>query len=71
MNRVPVSSSNLSSVGYDPATATLEIEFLNGGVYQYFNVPAFIHAGLMSAGSHGSYFDAHIKKAGYSYRRVR
>lgn len=71
MNRVPVSSSNLSSVGYDPATATLEVEFLNGGVYQYFNVPAYVHAGLMSATSHGSHFEAYDKKAGYQYRRIR
>lgn len=71
MDRVRVSSSNLASVGYDSATATLEVAFLNGGVYQYFNVPAHVHAGLMSASSHGSYFDAHVKKAGYRYRRVR
>ena len=71
MDRVRVSSSNLASVGYDPATATLEVAFLDGSVYQYFNVPAYVHAGLMSAASHGSYFDAHVKKAGYRYRRVR
>lgn len=71
MNRVSVSSSNLASVGYDPGSMTLEIEFLNGGVYQYFNVPAHVHRGLMAAGSHGSFFDAHIKKAGYLYRKVR
>ncbi len=39
MNRVPVSSSNLAAVGYDPAGKVLEIEFLNGSIYQYFNVP--------------------------------
>lgn len=71
MNRVRVSSSNLASVGYDTDTRVLEIEFLNGGIYQYSNVPAHVHGGLMSASSHGSYFDAHIKKAGYPYRRVR
>ena len=71
MNRDRVSSSNLEAVGYDPSTMTLEIEFLNGGVYQYFNVPAHVYSGLMSASSHGSYFDAHIKKGGYSYRKIR
>lgn len=35
MNRTPVSSTNLSAVGYDPDTQTLEIEFLNGGLYRY------------------------------------
>ncbi|EPE1183623.1 KTSC domain-containing protein [Providencia stuartii] len=49
MNRVPVSSSNLQSVGYDPATHVLEIAFHSGGIYQYLNVPAHIHTGLMSA----------------------
>ncbi len=71
MERVRVSSSNLRSVGYDSESRTLEIEFLNGGLYQYFGVPASVHAGLMSASSHGSYFDAHIKKAGYRYTKLR
>lgn len=71
MQRTPVSSSNLRSVGYDPTTHTLEIEFLNGGLYSYAGVPASVHAGLMAASSHGSYFDAHIKKAGYRFTKLR
>ncbi|MTC37209.1 KTSC domain-containing protein [Providencia alcalifaciens] len=70
MNRVPVSSSNLQSVGYDPATHVLEVAFHSSGVYQYSNAPAHIHSGLMSASSKGQYFDAYIKKAGYPYRKV-
>ena len=70
MNRVPVSSSNLRSVGYDPATHVLEIAFHSSGIYQYSGVPSHIHSGLMSASSKGQYFDAHIKKAGYAYRKV-
>ena len=71
MERTRVSSSNLESVGYDPETSVLEVAFLNGGVYQYSGVPAPVYSGLMSASSHGSYFDAHVKKAGYSFRKVR
>ena len=71
MQRVGVSSSNLRSVGYDASTQTLEVEFLNGGLYQYFGVPASVHAGLMAASSHGSYFDAHIKKGPYRFRKLR
>jgi len=71
MNRTPVSSSNLASVGYDPATNTLEVEFLNGSIYHYFNVPPSIYSGLMSASSHGSYLDQYVKKGGYSYRQIR
>jgi hypothetical protein len=71
MNRTPVSSSNLASVGYDPENMILEIEFQHGGVYQYLNVPESKYEGLMKADSHGKYFDAHIKKGGYSYTQVR
>jgi hypothetical protein len=70
MNRIPVQSSNLASVGYDADNMILEIEFHHGGVYQYFNVPPDIHQGLMNAGSKGTYFDQNIKKAGYPYKKV-
>ena len=69
MNRVPVSSSNLASVGYDLETLTLEVEFLNGGVYQYFDVPPHEHEALMQAPSHGKYFSANIRND-YRYTRL-
>jgi len=70
MKRQSVSSSNLASVGYDSASSTLEIEFHNGGIYQYLNVPVSIYNGLMNASSHGTYFDVYIKKAGYRFRKM-
>lgn len=71
MQLKPVSSSNLKAVGYDAETKTLQIEFLNGGLYEYYNIPENIYKGLMAASSHGSYFDQHIKKGGYRYRKLR
>jgi len=62
MERIPVESSNLASVGYDSVTSTLEIEFLGGGIYQYFAVPQEIYDGLMNAASKGSYLHHNIKK---------
>jgi len=70
MQRTAVSSSNLASVGYDPARRVLEVEFLDGSIYQYFGVPESVYRGLMAASSHGSYLDTHVKKGGYSYQRV-
>jgi hypothetical protein len=70
MKRTPVNSSNLASVGYDPLSQALEIEFLNGGVYQYYDVPLTVFESLMSASSHGTYFDKNIKKAGYRYKKM-
>jgi len=70
MTRQPVRSSDLKSVDYDPTTHLLEIEFHSGGVYQYSGVPESVHAGLMAASSHGSYFHKNIKDK-YLYRRIR
>jgi len=70
MHRDPVQSSNLASVGYEPETSTLEIEFHNGGIYQYFQVPQEIYEGLMNAGSKGTFFHQFIRKAGYPYTKV-
>lgn len=71
MNMIPVSSSNMESVGYDKSSKTLRVGFLNGGLYDYHSVPEHHHRGLMSAPSHGGYLDAHIKKGGYRYAKLR
>ncbi len=69
MQKDPVASSNLASVGYSRETETLEIEFLSGSVYQYYNVPENIYNELMRAGSKGQFLHAYIKNA-YPYSRV-
>ena len=69
MNMIPVSSSNLSSVGYDPITKTLFIRFVNGRTYSYSNVPEGIYCGLMQADSKGKYHAAHIKYS-YPYKQI-
>jgi len=70
MRRISVDSSNLVSVGYDAERRILEIEFHSGSVYQYSGVPESVYRDLMSADSHGLYFDREIKKAGYPYDRI-
>ena len=69
MLRKPVVSSNLMSVGYEPVTFTLEIEFNNGSIYQYSKVPYEIYNGLMQAPSKGEYHSARIKNS-FQYRRI-
>lgn len=60
MERQRVSSSNIRSIGYDNSTSTLEIEFINGRIYQYYNVSERVYSSLMSASSHGQYLVANI-----------
>lgn len=69
MDRQLVTSSNVASIGYDDASATLEVQFLDGAVYQYFNVGSELHAQLMAAPSKGQFMHAYIRNA-YPYSRV-
>jgi hypothetical protein len=61
MDRISVSSSSIMEVGYDQESQTLEIEFLKGSVYQYFNVPLNVFDELINASSKGQYFNGNIK----------
>jgi hypothetical protein len=69
MDRIPVESTLLRSVGYDPATATLELELRRGRIYQFYEVPEETLRELLAADSKGRYFNANIKDQ-YPYRRV-
>ncbi len=69
MERYSVASSNISSIGYDAGTETLEVEFLSGAIYQYYNVPQNMYDQLVQAGSKGRFLNTYIKNA-YPYSRV-
>lgn len=69
MERYSVASSNISSIGYDPGTETLEVEFLNNSIYQYYNVPQNMYDQLMMEPSKGRFLNTYIRNA-YPYSRV-
>lgn len=69
MPRLPVTSSNIATIGYDPATRTMEVEFAGGGIYQYADVAPQAHAEFLAAESIGRHFARHIKNA-YTARRL-
>jgi KTSC domain len=61
MRRRLVESASVRSAGYDGGTRTLELEYVNGSVYQYYDVPQPTYAGLLAAPSIGAYVNAEIK----------
>lgn len=69
MVRNPVGSSNIASIGYEEASQTLEIEFANGSIYQYYNIGPAINEQLMQAPSKGQFLNTYIKNA-YPFSRV-
>ena len=70
MQRHSVSSSNISSIGYDQQSATLEVEFTSGDIYQYFNVPEHLFQQFLHASSHGQFLNDNIRY-NYRYQKVR
>lgn len=69
MLRRVVDSRSVASVGYDRSSRTLEVEFTNGTVYRYFEVPVAVRDALLSADSIGRYFNAHVRDH-YRYERL-
>lgn len=69
MQRIPVESSDIVSIGYDSREHVLEIEFGGHRIYRYFEVPEDVYRLFLRADSYGGYFNAHINKY-YKYRRV-
>ena len=61
MLREAVTSSNIAKIGYDEPTQTMEVEFLNGGCYQYAPVEPGVHREPVEAESVGRHFAALIR----------
>lgn len=81
--RQPVTSSNIKAIGFAlmqsviaPATGVLEVEFMNGGIYRYHDVPQETARQLMEQSGHragptvGQLFDAKIRKGGYKFEKL-
>jgi hypothetical protein len=69
MNRDPVASSTIVSIGYDEPSQTLEVEFKGGTVYQYYNVSQALYDQLAASGSKGQFLHYNVKSS-YPYARV-
>jgi len=69
IKRTAILSGNLRSVGYDVRTNTLEIQFNDGSVYQYYQVPQGIYVKLMKAESQAGFFYTKIRNQ-FRYKKV-
>jgi KTSC domain len=78
--RTQIDSSAITSIGYSKHQHALEIEFPNGAIYRYLDVPAQAYRDLLAASSKAGYYYAnirhhfhsiHVKPAGGSSARPR
>lgn len=61
IRRQPVESSAIAAVGYSRKLRALEIEFRNGAIYRYSEVPARLYRELLAADSMARFYDEKIK----------
>lgn len=57
MERISVESKAIVSLGYDPMTECLEVEFHNGNVYRYEKVPASVYEWLLRVPNKGGFIN--------------
>jgi hypothetical protein len=56
-----VESSNIARVAYDNAAESLHVEFKNGSLYVYSEVPQTVFEEMLSARSVGKYFGKNVR----------
>lgn len=72
MQREPIDSSVIVSMGYDAAWRILELEFRESGeIYEYFEVPVEEYTAFRSAESKGIYLNTVFKSRAYRYIRIK
>lgn len=64
-----VDSSNIREIAYDRVARVLEVRFVSGGRYHYYEVPQEAYAAFTVAISKGAYFAAEIRGK-YAHKRV-
>jgi len=62
-------SSSIARFCYDKEKEVLRVEFKNGGIYNYFDVPDSVFKKMSEASSKGKFFMDNIRGE-YDYRRT-
>jgi len=62
-------SSNIDEFRFDKNTDTLQVDFVSGDTYEYYNVPPAVNRAFQSAASKGQFFIRHIKGR-YAYEQI-
>ena len=60
--RKPVESTAIAAIGYSKRLHTLEVEFRNGAIYRYLDVPIATYNDLLTADSKARFYDRNIRR---------
>lgn len=70
MRHIIAKSSNIQAIDYNEDESSLSVEFKNGSIYKYFDVPDDIPTSMITASSVGRFFIQNIK-SNYEFERVK
>lgn len=65
-----VLSSEIEWIGYEPKKSMLQVEFIEGQIYQFDGVPERLYQDFLTSESYDEYLDCYIKPE-YPHRRIR
>ncbi len=72
MKHIKVDSTTIASIGYDPRTRELDLEFRESGeIYRYSDVSSDEYAEFMAAKSKGTYLNQVFKAKEHRYKVVK
>ena len=69
MQLIPVDSSSIRGVGYEEERRILYVQFIDGDLYEYFDVPVDDFIDLLHADSIGWFVNKRIKPY-FDYRKL-
>lgn len=58
---IPVQSSNLAAIGYDPTARVMHVSFRGGGTYHHTDVPPEAYRKFMASPSKGRHYHEHVR----------
>lgn len=69
---ININSDNVMAAGYDSKTGVMSVQFQNGSLYEYYNVPIELWESFISAQPHpwSQVGYPRLVGEGYSYRRI-
>lgn len=70
MRLIPVHSSGVRAIGYEEERRVLYVQFIDGDLYEYDEVPASEVIDLFQAKSIGRFVNKRIKPR-YEYRKIK
>lgn len=61
MEMIRVSSSAISSIGYDPDTQGMRVRFTSGNTYNFCRVPLDVYERFMKSSSKGTFYNDRVR----------